>query len=57
MVATTDVPTGDAASIEPPTVDAIRRARAELGDRVVTTPVWRWRGLRIGDVAGAGTEV
>ncbi len=41
----------------PPTLEAIRAAREELGDRVRRTPVWRWRGRRIDELAGAGTEV
>jgi len=46
---------------EHPTLDAIRRARELLGDRVRTTPVWRLRGREIdalvGAGAGAATEV
>ncbi|RMH20407.1 MAG: threonine/serine dehydratase [Acidobacteria bacterium] len=41
----------------PPTVEAIRAARAELGERVVETPVWRWRGREIEARAGADTAV
>ncbi|MDH3405271.1 MAG: threonine/serine dehydratase [Acidobacteriota bacterium] len=41
----------------PPALEAIRAARAELGDLVRTTPTWRWRGRRIDELAGAGTEV
>ena len=41
----------------PPTLEAIRAAREELGERVRRTPVWRWRGRRIDELAGFGTEV
>ncbi len=46
-----------AATMEAPTLADIRAARAELGERVRETPVWRWRGREIEDAAGAGTEV
>ena len=36
----------------PPTLDEIRAARARLGDLVVQTPVWRWRGDEIERAAG-----
>jgi threonine dehydratase len=35
-----------------PTVDEIRAARARLGDLVVQTPLWRWRGDEIERAAG-----
>lgn len=35
-----------------PTPDEIRAARARLGERVVQTPVWRWRGDEIESAAG-----
>ena len=35
-----------------PRLDEIRAARARLGDRVVETPVWRWRGDEIEGSAG-----
>ena len=35
-----------------PTPDEIRAARARLGERVVQTPVWRWRGDEIERAAG-----
>jgi len=38
-----------------PTLDAIRRARAMLGDRVRTTPSWRLRGREIDALVGGGT--
>jgi threonine dehydratase len=41
----------------PPTLTEIRAARASLGDRVRTTPVWHWRGREIAALAGADTEV
>jgi threonine dehydratase len=44
---------------DPPalTVDAIRAARARLGDRVVQTPVWAWRGRDIAERASGDTQV
>lgn len=44
-------------SMAPPTEEEIRSARQELGDRVVTTPVWRWRGRELDERLGADTEV
>ncbi len=41
----------------PPTLDEIRAARGALGDRVRETPVWHWRGRRIGELVGDETEV
>ena len=43
-------------TLEIPTVDAIRQARRELGDRVRTTPTWRWHGHELGKLLG-DTEV
>src|SRR5438445_11162478 len=40
-----------------PTVERIRAARARLGDRVVETPLWRWRGDAIEQAAGRTTQV
>lgn len=40
-----------------PTVEAIRAARATLGERIVTTPVWRWQGRALSDLLGAESEV
>lgn len=40
-----------------PTLESIRSMRARLGDRVVTTPVRRWKDEAIERVVGAGTEV
>jgi threonine dehydratase len=41
----------------PPTLAAIRAARARLGDYIVETPVWRWRGLDIERVIGTESEL
>jgi threonine dehydratase len=38
--------------VEAPTLDEIRRARARLGDRIVETPVWQWRGDEVERAAG-----
>src|SRR5438105_8970835 len=38
--------------VSAPTIAEIRAARERLGDRVVETPVWRWRGDEIERVAG-----
>ncbi len=43
--------------VTPPTLDDIEEARARLGERVLETPVWRWRGREIEAAASAGTEV
>lgn len=40
-----------------PTVDEIRSARRLLGDRVITTPVWRWQQREIAEILGDDTEV
>lgn len=40
-----------------PSLEAIRLARARLGDRVRTTPVWTWRGPAIEERTAPGTEV
>lgn len=40
-----------------PTLAAIEAARAELGDSVFETPVWRWRGRQASELFGATTEV
>jgi threonine dehydratase len=42
---------------EPPDLAAIQQARARLGDRVRTTPCWRWRGRAIEERIAPGTEV
>jgi threonine dehydratase len=38
-------------------LDAIRACRERLGDRIVTTPIHRWRGPRLVASAGSGVEV
>ena len=40
-----------------PTLDQIDAARARLGDRVVETPVHRWRGQEIEDAMGPDTDI
>src|SRR5919201_114799 len=40
-----------------PTLDQIRAAREKLGDRIATTPLWRWRGDAIEHAAGRATHV
>lgn len=40
-----------------PTLEEIRQAREELGERVRTTPVWRWRGREIEAALGEETQV
>jgi threonine dehydratase len=46
-----------AEAIHIPDAASIRAARATLGDRVVTTPVWRWQGREIDGLVGRDTEV
>lgn len=38
---------------DPPSLDAIRACRERLGDRVKTTPIWRWYGPGIDERRGA----
>lgn len=45
------------ATIQPPSLDAIRQARRELGDRVRRTPVWQWKGRELSELLGSDTEV
>ena len=40
-----------------PTVEEIRAARARLGERVVETPLWHWRGDAIEQAVGPDTLV
>ena len=40
-----------------PTLAEIRAARERLGDLVVETPVWRWRGREITEHLAEGTQV
>lgn len=44
-------------AVEAPRAESIRRARARLGDRVVTTPVWRWRSDTLESELGVASEV
>jgi threonine dehydratase len=46
-------------STEPaaPTPDEIRHARASLGDTIVTTPVWHWRGPELRRRLGGAGQV
>ena len=41
----------------PPSIDDIRAARQRLGELVVETPVWRWRGAEIEGEMGTETAV
>ncbi len=41
---------------DPPDPDTIREARAKLGEAIRTTPTWTWRGRRLEERIGAGTE-
>ncbi|HUO87147.1 MAG TPA: pyridoxal-phosphate dependent enzyme, partial [Thermoanaerobaculia bacterium] len=50
-------PTPEPPSADPPTLAEIGAARERLGDRVRTTPVWRWRGREIAALVGDETEV
>jgi threonine dehydratase len=43
--------------MDEPTVERIRAARARLADRIVTTPLWQWRGDAVAQAAGARTQV
>lgn len=47
------VPSGE----EIPTLEAIRAARARLGDRIVETPTWPWQGRALASRIGAETRV
>ena len=40
-----------------PTLEDFAEARARLGDAVLETPVWRWRGREIVAATSAGTEL
>lgn len=42
---------------EAPSIEVIRDARARLGDRVRTTPVWRWRSRVLDELVGPRTEI
>lgn len=43
--------------IEPLRLAEIEAAREELGERVLTTPTWRWRGREIEEAVGGETQV
>ena len=40
-----------------PTLEEFAEARALLGERVLETPVWQWRGREIAERAGRHTDV
>ncbi len=42
---------------QPPTIEQIRAARAQLGERVRTTPLWRWRSDVVAEALGEEAEV
>lgn len=44
-------------SEEIPSLDRIQTARRALGDLIVETPVWRWRGRDLDELVGADTSV
>ncbi|MDA0374601.1 MAG: threonine/serine dehydratase [Planctomycetota bacterium] len=46
-----------AADVAPPGLDAIRAARARLGDLVRTTPVWAWDSPALTEAAGARLDI
>ncbi len=41
----------------PPDLEAIRAARRRLGERVRTTPVWRWQGRELREALGGEGDV
>src|SRR4051812_50026818 len=43
--------------MQAPTIAEIRRAREELADLVVETPIWRWRSDALERILGRSTEV
>lgn len=43
--------------IDIPTIEEIKTAREELGNKVRYTPVWQWKGIEVEDLFGEGTEV
>src|SRR3954463_2377261 len=43
--------------MQAPTIAEIRRAREELADLVMETPIWRWRSDTLERILGRGTEV
>ncbi|MEM7583751.1 MAG: threonine/serine dehydratase [Acidobacteriota bacterium] len=52
-----DVNAPDVNAPDVPSLGEIREARQLLGERIRTTPTWRWQGRDIAEVAGEGTEV
>lgn len=47
----------DGAGIEQLGLDAIRAARAKLGELIVETPLWRWQAGDLAAIVGAQTQV
>lgn len=43
--------------VKAPTVEEIRSARERLGELIVETPVWQWRGHHLEEATGKGTSV
>lgn len=43
--------------VEVPSVEQVRTARKKLGDKVRYTPVWEWKGDKVEEEFGKGTEV
>jgi len=43
--------------LKAPTVEEIRSARERLGELIVETPVWHWRGHHLQEAIGPGTSV
>jgi threonine dehydratase len=50
----TETRTGEPAA---PTLEELAGARQRLGDRVLETPVWHWRGREIGELLAPGTAL
>jgi threonine dehydratase len=48
---------GGESMVAPPTIDEITEMRARLGDRIVETPVHRWRSADLARIVGPETEV
>lgn len=44
-------------NINVPTIDIIQNARNRLGEKVLTTPSWQWRGLKKDQLFGESTEI
>lgn len=43
--------------LEIPTIDQVKTARTKLGEKVRYTPTWQWKGEKIKELFGEGTEV